>query len=302
MDNGIVSRQNQPDSIRLLAAQRKLYSRVKRFAGWQTLLAVLTPLASAVAVTVEPKLDVWAAFVGIIVALLDTIWLDPRQSALRGLGAKVQEKFDCTVLQLEWNTALAGKPPSPEEIHAAAKNYRTSRGAPLENWYPTSLSSIPLYQARVICQRTNCWWDSELRRRYGTWVVSTVVVLVLIVFTLGLVKGMSLQSFVLAVLAPLLPAVQWAARERTRQIETAKESDRLREYSESVWEDIVRGKSLEREIVRCSRELQDGILVRRREGAAIFDWVYRCLRRKQEEQMNVGAQAMLDQIQKTSGE
>jgi hypothetical protein len=296
MDNGITSRQNSPENIRLLAAQRSLYSRAKRFGAVQAFLAGLTPLVGAIAVALKPNADTWAAFAGIVIAFVDTLWLDPKQNGLRNLAASVQEYFDCKVLQLPWNAALAGRPPSPEDIHEAAEGHTPSSAAPLQDWYPHAVSALPLYQGRLICQRTNCWWDSKLRQRYGNWILGTVFLLSAGVFALGLLNGMSLQKFVLAVMAPLLPAALWAAREWRRQIETGLESDRQKEDSESLWGQVVRGEVAEPEASRRSRELQDAILVRRRGNAPVFDWVYRRLRTKQEDQMNVAADAMLNEI------
>jgi hypothetical protein len=301
MDNGISSRQNLPENIQLLAAQRQLYSRVKRLAAIQTLLVGFTPVLSAFVVAAIPEWDIWAAFIGIVVALCDTVWLDPKQNTLRTLGASVQESFDCNVLQLPWNGALSGRHPSPEDVHEAAEAYSRDSAAPLEDWYPRAVSSLLLYQGRLVCQRTNCWWDSKLRKRYGTWIVSTLCVLSVAVFLLGLVKGISLQKFVLAVMTPLLPAALWAAREFRRQIESAAESDRLKEYGESLWEQVVAGEVAESDVDKRSRELQDAILVRRRESAPVLNWVYKSLRRKHEEQMNVGAQKMVDQISHRTG-
>jgi hypothetical protein len=301
IDNGISSRQNLAENIHLLAAQRHLYARVKRLAAIQALLVGFTPVVSAFVVAVKPEWDIWAAFSGIVVALCDTVWLDPKQNSIRSFGANVQESFDCNVLQLPWNGALAGRRPSPEDVHEAAEAYSRASETPLEDWYPRAVSSLPLYQGRLICQRTNCWWDSKQRKRYGTWIVSTLSVLSVAVFLLGLVKGLSLQKFVLAVMTPLLPAALWAAREFRRHIESATESDRLKEYGESLWEQVVAGEVAEPEVVKRSRELQDAILVRRRESAPVLNWVYKSLRSKHEDQMNVGAQKMVDQINNRPG-
>jgi hypothetical protein len=301
MDNGITTRQNSPENIRTLAAQRCLYSRAKRLATIQVFLAGLTPIVGAIAVALKPAADTWAAFAGIVVAFVDTIWLDPKQKGLRNLAASVQEHFDCKVLQLPWNGALAGRHPNPEDIHEAAEGHTSSSAAPLEDWYPYAVSALPLYQGRLVCQRTNCWWDSKLRQRYSNWIRGTVFVLSACVFALGLLNGMSLQKFVLAVMAPLLPAALWAAREWRRQSETALESDRQKEDSELLWSQVVSGEVSEPEVLRRSRELQDAILVRRRGNAPVFDWVYRRLRSKQEDQMNVAAEVMANQVRHSDG-
>jgi len=234
MNNGIVSRQNLPDNINKLAVQRYFYSRVKTLTAVQAALDVLSPIAGAIAVVMKPDADVWAATAGIAVALFDTLWFEPKQSDFRDLGAKVQEEFDCTVLELPWNTPLAGERVSAEEVYEAYKMYKPSKSAPLEDWYPKVLGTLPLYQARLICQRTNSWWDAKLRRRYCGWIGYTLSLVVGCVIILGLVNGVSLQKFVLAVVAPLLPAVLWAGREYRRQKETAIRSDRLKAYGDQA--------------------------------------------------------------------
>jgi hypothetical protein len=296
MDNGIVSRQNLPDNIKKLAAQRHFYSRAKRLSAFQAALDVLSPIGGAIAVVLKPDADVWAATIGIAVALLDTLWLEPKQGDFRELGANIQEEFDCSVLELPWNTPLAGERVSPEDIHEAYKTYKPSKVAPLEDWYPKAVGTMPLFQARVICQRTNSWWDSKLRRRYCGWINGTLAVVIASVIILGLINGMSLQKFVLAVAAPLLPAILWAGREYRRQKDTALRSDRLRGYGESLWEQVIKNEVDESEVSKRSRELQDAILVRRQESAPVFDWIYKLLRSKHEEQMNIGAQKMVDEI------
>jgi len=296
MDNGIVSRQNLPDNIKKLAAQRHFYSRAKRLSAFQAALDVFSPIGGAIAVVLKPDADVWAATIGIAVAILDTLWLEPKQSDFRELGANIQEEFDCSVLELPWNTPLAGERVSPEDIHEAYKAYKRSKVAPLEDWYPKAVGTLPLFQARVICQRTNSWWDSKLRRRYCGWINGTLAVVIASVIILGLINGMSLQKFVLAVVAPLLPAILWAGREYRRQKDTALRSDRLRGYGESLWEQLTKNEMDESEVSKRSRELQDAILIRRQESAPVFDWIYKLLRSKHEEQMNIGAQKMVDEI------
>ena len=298
MDNGIISRQNLPENIKKLAAQRHFYSRAKRLSAFQAVLDVLSPIGGAIAVALKPDSDVWAATVGIAVALLDALWLEPKQGDFRELGANIQEDFDCSVLELPWNTPLAGERVSAEDMHEAYETYRPSKVAPLEDWYPKAVGPLPLFQARLICQRTNSWWDSKLRRRYCGWINGTLAVVVASVIILGLINGMSLQKFVLAVVAPLLPAALWAGREYRRQKDTALRSDRLRRYGESLWEQVINNEVDEFEVSKRSRELQDAILIRRQESAPVFDWIYKLLRSEQEEQMNIGAQKMVDEIVK----
>jgi len=121
-------------------------------------------------------------------------------------------------------------------------------------------------------------------------------VVIACVLLLGLINGISLQKFVLAMVAPLLPALVWARREYRRQKDTALRSDRLRAYGESLWEQVIKNRVDESEVSKRSRELQDAILIRRQESAPVFDWIYKLLRSEHEEQMNIGAQKMVDEV------
>jgi hypothetical protein len=296
MDNGIATRQNAPENLRLLEAQRVFYARAKRIAAFQAWTAGLTPILAAVLASLYPKAAGWAAVAGISAALADVLWLDPNQSDWRRCGANTQERFDCAVLALERNEALEGQCPTIEEIFAASQEYVPNENVPIADWYPKNAAEVSLPQGRLVCQRSNLWWDSELRRRYRGWIVVALSVIVVGCFLFGFEQHWSLEQFVLAVLAPLTPALMWAGRECKRQTEGASNLDRLRETTEQIWSQMLKGSLSETELTLRSRTLQDAILVGRRERATVFDWVYGRLRKKHEKQMNVGAEEMINQI------
>ncbi len=57
----------------------------------------------------------------------------------------------------------------------------------LRDWYSDIDDTAPLVLARIVCQRTNLWYDSSLRRSYGkllVWFVVLVVVLLIVVASL----------------------------------------------------------------------------------------------------------------------
>ena len=296
MNNGIGDRQNTPDNLQLLAAQRVFYAKAKRFAASQATLAAMVPIIAAAMTAFCPKTAGWAAIIAIVAALADTWFLDPKQSEWRKCGANTQEKFDCAVLLIAHNEALEGTCPTPEEIFEAEQEYRPDPKAPLPDWYPKKATELPLPLGRLVCQRTNLWWDSKLRRRYRRLVVITVAIISAASFLFGFAKHWSLEQFVLAVVAPLFPALMWAGREYKRQSDGAAELDRLRDTAERLWNHMLESGISEAEIESKARPLQDAILVGRRERATVFDWIYRRLRKKQEEQMNVGAEKMIQEI------
>ena len=297
----ISTTQNQPQNIQRLAAQRYLYSRAKRLLTIQVLLAGTTPLAGSIAIALCAGAQSWVVLMGILATLLDRFYLDPGQCRFREMAATIQEDFDCIVLSLSWNKVLAGRRPAAEDIYEAAQKDKQVPEALLENWYPTIIGSLPLHLARLICQRTNCWWGSKLRCQYRTYIVIALVFISLFVVTLGFLTGMNLQKLVLAVLAPLLPALLWGICEARRQKQAATALDGLKDCAECFWQDVVQGKLTEPETTTRSRELQNAILLHRRTNPFVLDWVYRKLRRNYEDQMRVGAEQMVAQIKTSSG-
>jgi hypothetical protein len=81
----------------------------------------------------------------------------------------------------------------------------------LFDWYAGIPEQAPLQLARIVCQRTNLWCDSSLRRRYGKLLIA-VVILVL----LGLIIGAAVRNLtvidLVAVAATISPALIWAIR------------------------------------------------------------------------------------------
>lgn len=292
----ISTRQNLEPNIQRLAAQRYLYSCAKRISAIQATLAGATPVLGVVAIALCTEAQPWASLAGIVVALLNRVCLDSWQDRFRKTAAQIQEDFDCRVIGLPWNQVLVGQRLAVEEIHEAAKKARSASDAPLQDWYPAVVDSLPMHQARVVCQRTNCWWDAKLRRRYRAVILTVLGLISVLVFLMFLQTGINLQKFVLSVAAPLLPTLLWGFLEARRQKEAATALDRLKHLTDGFWQEIAQGQVTEPEATHRSRELQNAIWLHRRTKPFVFDWIYRKLRRDYEEQMNVGAEDMVDQV------
>lgn len=112
----------------------------------------------------------------------------------------------------------------------------------------------------------------------------------------AMLRQWDMATVVLTIAAPLSPAFLWGMREARRQGAAALALNRLRELGENLWADIVRGSISEAEATIRSRQLQDAILLRRQTNPLVFDWIYRCLRRGYEAQMNFGAEDMVAQV------
>lgn len=283
--------QNTEKQIHRLAAQRQLYATAKRVFLWQVILGGPVAIAVAVLVLLRPEFKVYVASWGLLVALCDLFWLTPWQKSLRGAAARIQEAFDCDVLGLNWNDLKAGKHPDPELVKAQSAKYEKWQYTmpTLKNWYSPRVDELPLHIGRIICQRTNCWWDSTQRRHYAAWLVGIVSLIFVVVCGLALSGGASLEALLLKGILPLAPALLIAMRQFTEQREAADRLDKLKDHCGTLWKEALSGKS-KTALSVMSRNLQDEILENRRKAPPVLDFIFKRLRDEYEAGMNYAAE------------
>lgn len=295
--NSIPQEQLAQKQLDRLAAQRQLYSDAKRLQAFQMILSIPVVVILSLIVVLFPDFKVYLAFWGITVTLLDVSVFNPWQKSLKQKAARIQELFDCDVLQMDWRELKVGGRHNAETIAEAASKHKCKDPdfQKLKNWYPVIVAKLPLHLARIVCQRASCWWDAELRRRYAMVMMSIVGSLTLFVFLLGIIGGITLENFFLVVLAPLLPVFTFGIRQFNEHRESANTLDRLKGHSEKLWDKAVSDKFTPEELAIASRELQDEIYDHRKRSPLVFDWIYRRLRGPHEEQMNKGAEELVEE-------
>lgn len=287
--NQIPHEQNSEEHIRLLVAQRHLYGRAKHLLAAQVLLSFVAPVLTVASLTSRP----WIALIGLGVALVDALFLDPGQVRRRELAARVQELFDCDVLRMTWNEVRIGAKPEPEDIHQAAHRRNTKRNDSFYNWYPPAVSDLPAHVARAICQRANVSWDSRLRLFYRGLVAWVVAITSAVVISAAMARGLTVESMTMSILAPLAPLLLWSIREWQRE---GRAIDSLKRLSASVAkyvDDAIDGKVDPGELDERARLIQDEIYDRRRQNPLIFDWIYRLLKRRFQDEMIAGADMLI---------
>ncbi len=297
--NPIPQRQNEPKQLQRLGAQRALYSKAKRVFVAQLILAAPIGVLWAIVVAFFPSLKALAALSGIAFSIAEVAWLNRWQKKLREAAANIQEIFDCEVLEIPWNELKAGKRPDPELVkeYADAFAKQASQSAPLVDWYPVCVGNVDLDVARLICQRTNCWWDAKQRRKYASWVMLFVAISFATASLVGIIWHFTVDQFLLAVVAPLAPTLILGVRQFSDQIESASRLDRLKEHAEKLWVTAM-GHPKDCEMVVKSRGLQDEILENRRRSPLIFDWIFKRIRSDYEAQMTHGAEDLVAEVLK----
>jgi len=127
-------------------------------------------------------------------------------------------------------------------------------------------------------------------------VLGGTIALTVLLFVFGLIGGLTLESFVLTVLAPAAPIIMWGVREFFRQRDATDVLDRVKSEAEALWDRAKTGGCTEPDCTAQSRQFQNAIFERRSTSPLIFDWIYKIQRSGLEEQMNIGAQELVREI------
>lgn len=296
--NNIPQEQNTSPQLDRLAAQRQLYSDAKLLQLISIIISVPLAILASILVAMFSKMAAFAGLYGVIATLLDTLVFSRLQKSIQEKAAKVQQLFDYEVLQFDCSRLNCRITIEPETIADASSRFRRKNTtySTLQNWYPVSVGKLPLYQARIICQRSNVWWDSQLRRRYYNWLIIVLIALTVVVISFGLIGDLTLEKFVLAIIAPLTPAFIFGLRQYTEHKEAATRLDKLKENAENLLQEVSKGRYPVQDIETESYSLQFQIYDNRRLNPLIFDWFYSWLKRKDEENMNKGAEALIKEL------
>lgn len=296
--NRIRETQLEETQLKRLGAQRWLYSYTKVIQVSQMIVNVLAvPILSGLP-AIFPDFATWVPLISLVLTVLNSWELTPWQKSLQGKAAKIQEAFDCHVLELNWRELSIGSPVEIETVEFYASKYerKDSGYSELKNWYSTAVSELPIDWARFICQRTNLWWDSKLRKRYVKSIRVVLAALTVCALILGMLDGLTFEEFLLAVVPPLAPAFLFGCQQSRENKESAANLDRLRTCVEGMWANALKNGDSD-ELTNASRELQDAIYNHRRTSPLIFDKFYDCLKRENEDLMNKAAEEYVKEAQ-----
>jgi hypothetical protein len=311
--NGIAHRQMQEPNLQRLAAQRQLYSNAKIIVGLQLVLSIFVIFFISMSSLLlgsqwlmgyvgHRPLDIsWIVTTsGVLIVIVDLLVLSPLSDRFRERAAKIQELFDCEVLQISWNSITAGDRPSLEEVHRNAQKYRTKHQvlADLEHWYCADADTVPLSVGRIICQRSNISWDVELRKKIMVRILIVASVLFLVLLVFGLAGDLSLKTFLTKVIAPFLPMFVFSVQQCRSNQQTIERLNGLLANADAAFQNAKNPSTSSTVLDDTARRLQDNIFNHRKSSPLIFDWLYDRYRASDESIMNVSCQELVSQYTK----
>jgi len=299
MPNNIPAQQNLAEFIDLLRASRQIYSDAKRNGMAQLVLSLSSAVGGPLLSAVFPAVKAWAGLYAVGALLIDLIFLEPAAKKKQETGARVQELFDTRLYGMPWNRVKVGPPPDPETLAemATKSKHKHPDDKLLQDWYPAAVGAIPIEYARLICQRSNMRWDWALRRNFCVIYLILLIVVWLAGAGYALAAGYNMEGFVLSVVVPLLPAAVQIWREYKKHEESAKDSERAKEYLEGLWDRAMKENLPPEELLHQARLLQDEVYDRRRRAPTVPEILYARKREEYEEQMKQAGVAKVKEVQ-----
>ena len=213
MSNGIQSRQNEDNSISMLAAQRQIYSEAKKEENIIVVFSVLLPFFCACIQIFVKDNTVLNTIVYIfpIISMVVGIILEKHIEKEKEMAAFIQQKFDVYVYQMPWEKRLFGVNKNVSSTIAEKSNRHLSKDgtrAKLENWYTPRVDTFPIKKGILECQKENFYWDVGLRKRYKVTSIILIIVLSIIIFSIGIVQDEKFSILVYR-MTFVFPLVQW---------------------------------------------------------------------------------------------
>ncbi|MGR4877056.1 S-4TM family putative pore-forming effector [Pseudoxanthomonas sp. LARHCG66] len=294
--NEISARQNTPEMLKILWARNRVFARIKHVQAWYFGFTFALPTASLLVSLYFAPLKPWVSLLALTVGAIDALAFDVWRKKMIKIAARLQEQFDCYVLGMKWNAFTAGTQISPQDIEEYAHPPLDAESrTKLVDWYPAQACAMPLHVARLVCQRTNLWYDSKVRSTYRAvlWSIAGAYFLVLLMFFLHT----TLIEVLLGLLIPFGPFFTWVARENQRQADTIKLVDRLLGEIDKSLDTFVEAKRTGKADARA-RELQDAIFSHRASSPLVSDLIYKIKRPKLEVKMKAGADAFVTRVNK----
>lgn len=293
--NQITVNQNSLRNLRLLAAQRDLYSEAKQIQVWLIAVSTVAVIIWSGVSLVNPAFKPYASLWACCATLLDVLVFTPLIKDKKSKATRIQEEFDCDVLELQWSDCKAGDRVEPELLSRQSNKGESDPDfEKLKDWYPKNIQEIPLHLARLLCQRSCGWWERTLRQRYARTVMAIVFLAIIAIVVLSMVSGATVVNAVSAVLM-IQPSLLLLVRIHRENSDAAENAERLRKFAEGLWRRAISGSLAPETVTTESRHLQNEIFDHRVRSPLVFDWIYNRLRDRHEEQMQAGTEVLIEE-------
>lgn len=282
----LLRRQDELDALRLLIAQKRLYSRAKRWVSIRWFGMLVIGLAAPIVAVIWPQSSVVLGSIAGAWLFLGRTLLMHVQKKSTEQAAAVQEQFDFYVYEMSAGTPRP-KLPSLEDISlAAGPDSELAVVAAREKmlgWYVVA-DDDPGAVAVAIAQRSNAAYSYRLLRFTGIIWSVVAVIWAGALTTICVVTGLTLVTFLLGVVLPLLPAFLDVTEYIVGIVRSARDREALyREIESRIGntDEPITGENL--------RVWQESLFELRRDTPTVPDLIYKLQRGRNEAAMSAAA-------------
>ncbi len=281
--NAIIKRENEEDSLKKLVAQKECYSMAKKVYFIQFLLAIVGVVIFSFLQIMFNKykinISLIVATYSITILFVD-VFLDSYVGELKEKASLIQELFDCYVLNIPWNNILCGSETESRDIYCNCFEKKKRNFLNLKNWYDESISLVPEEVGKIICQKINCTYDVEIRKKYMLLIKWTTAISVLLIVSIAIFSYTIFANFILAGVLPLLPIIKWIYKNIKSNTSSINAHEKLKININHILKDAANNSSHNAISIR---QIQDKIFLNRKEVFLIPDYLYNKWRNKQED-------------------
>ncbi|WP_443075528.1 S-4TM family putative pore-forming effector [Streptosporangium sp. NBC_01469] len=279
--------QNEDKQLRLLAAQRQLYTDAKKFYTVRISLLIAGSILAPIAALLFKDGRTIIGSVFTIILMLVHLLGSAKEKRLNREAASVQEQFDVAIFQLPWNDLLVERP-TPTIIADAARRYS---GPPtLQDWYPDT-EDVHRPLDILICQRSNLGWGVSLHKLWARAVFWCLLLIAASAISIGAIGKFTVGEFLIAVIVPLVPILREGTDTFRAHSDSAQEKINTEQKVMSLWRKSLLPESSVTD-AEC-RGLQDCLLGIRRTNAVIPNWFNDRRRDAKEIEMRTSAEDLI---------
>jgi len=294
--NDIPKKQNENRQLELLLAQRRFYSRAKNFFTLRVFLALAFAIGGPILTSTIEGSSSYVGLAAVVCLVVNILVFEKLESVCKASAARIQELLDVYLFDIPWNEVAVGKKPDEEQIAKILGSESERDFAGLEDWYPSDVERVDLGLARLLCMRSNVWWDTSLRRFYLAILIFVLALTGILVSICAIAAHLTVAKVIVGIVFPALPLIELAILQIRSNIEAARATSELKTNIDSEIEKWMAGTSSDNQIA-LARTFQDQMWNHRSKCPMIFDWINKIARPKHERMMQFSAKAKVEEFQ-----
>lgn len=312
LENNICKKQNEKCFQDLLAASSMAYENKCFYSQLRMWFAVIAGALSFIVFTYfKIKSGIFALAVGffyISMCILADFVFKKFERKYQELGAKIQELFDTKILEIKWNNTAVGNQPDTEEVLRLTRGFykkyfnNSKKIEGIKDWYPPSVSEVPLNYGRLICQRSNLRYDADLRIEYSWFYIFYIVSALFFASVFSVLQFTEDENCWILFFVSIVPFVRNNLYDWDSMRDSALVSMRIQNEVDGIL--MSKDKLLEFGAnSNMAREIQDQLYHKRKSTSTIPGFFYKFKRPRFEENMGDMARHIVNKIREfDSGE